>query len=743
MKKIREILLSGIKKKTALLVVMTLLLAVAIFSAVSGYQNRMLVGIVGQTRTEQQRALSQTSKETMHQVMERTLVESTALQAKIADNDFAEIVSDTYMLQTMAQSLIERKDQLQAAELNLPDPALDGTPCAMVLFEEGVDYTKSEYLAAASHMSSSMLALFCNSDKVASCYIGLADGTHLGVDDHSANRFDTTGELRPFPVRQRPWYRGAVENRGLYFTGIERDAFSNIPGVTCSAPVVVGRRLVGVVGIDILLESMSDFINASSDNGSYAFIVNNHGQVILAPEDTDLFEIKTSDKAPDLRESENQDLAQFVTKALVEPTELTILNIDDKEYYAAGAPMPTVGWTVISIVDKEATEQPERAMLAEYDRINDEASEKFREGTVKTKQSGRLVVSLLFLVSVCAALVAANRIVRPLEEMTDTIKDSGETGKLFEMKDNFRTNDEIEVLAEAFDDLSRKTKQYIEDITEITKEKERVNTELNMANQIQSSMLPHIFPAFPTRNEFDIYATMNPAKEVGGDFYDFFLIDEDHLAMVMADVSGKGVPGALFMMVSKAILKTNAMSVGSPEKILSMTNETICSNNKMQMFVTVWMGILEISTGKITAANAGHEYPALSQNGPFVLLRDKHGFVIGGMEGSKYTKYEIQLSPGDKLFLYTDGVPEATDAEGGRFGTDRMLRALNSEKDAGPEKILKNVSESVDAFVNGAEQFDDLTMLCLEYHGKGKDAPSGTDTGEIRDPEGAQEPLRP
>ena len=211
---------------------------------------------------------------------------------------------------------------------------------------------------------------------------------------------------------------------------------------------------------------------------------------------------------------------------------------------------------------------------------------------------------------------------------------------------------------------------------------------------------------------------MDPAKEVGGDFYDFFLIDHDHLAMVMADVSGKGIPAALFMMVSKTILKNNAMLGKSPAEILVSANETICSNNKMQMFVTVWMGILEISTGKITAANAGHEYPAIRRAGAgFELLKDKHGFVVGGMEGIRYKEYEIQLNPGDKLFLYTDGVPEATNAEQKLFGTDRMITALDTGADGSARDVLVNVRKSVDEFVQDAEQFDDLTMLCLDYKG--------------------------
>ena len=212
---------------------------------------------------------------------------------------------------------------------------------------------------------------------------------------------------------------------------------------------------------------------------------------------------------------------------------------------------------------------------------------------------------------------------------------------------------------------------------------------------------------------------MDPAKEVGGDFYDFFLIDEDHLCLVMADVSGKGIPAALFMMISKVILQSCAMLGRSAGEILMKMNEAICSNNKMEMFITVWIGILEISTGKMTAANAGHEYPVLMRAGEeFRIFKDKHGFVIGGMAGMNYKEYEIQLNPGDKLFVYTDGVPEATDGEKNMFGTERMLAALNRAKDGTPEETLKSVRQAVDGFVKDAEQFDDLTMLCMEYKGK-------------------------
>ena len=282
-----------------------------------------------------------------------------------------------------------------------------------------------------------------------------------------------------------------------------------------------------------------------------------------------------------------------------------------------------------------------------------------------------------------------------------------------------KSEGELRLLAENVKRMANGVSTYMTNLKEATSEKERISTELSLATKIQTAMLPHTFPPFPGRNEFDIYAVMVPAKEVGGDFYDFFLIDDDHLGLVMADVSGKGVPAALFMMVSKIILQSCAMLGRSPAEILTKTNEALCSNNQVDMFVTVWLGILEISTGKLTAANAGHEYPAIRQNGgEFVLYKEKHGFAVGGMEGSRYTEYELQLKPGDKLFLYTDGVPEATDKEDKMFGNERMLSALNNKAEADPKQLLMNVRTSVNAFVKDAEQFDDLTMMCLEYKGK-------------------------
>ncbi len=329
----------------------------------------------------------------------------------------------------------------------------------------------------------------------------------------------------------------------------------------------------------------------------------------------------------------------------------------------------------------------------------------------------RTFVVLAVLVILGQAVYLHKMLLSPVQTITNEASRFAEENvqAAVKLRETIKNTDEIGDLAGAIDRMEEQVQDYVDNLTKITAEKERISTEMTLATRIQEAMLPSTFPAFPDRTDFDIYASMDPAREVGGDFYDYFLIDGDHLCLEIADVSGKGVPAALFMMASKIILANNAMMNLSPAEIIGRTNAAICSNNREEMFVTVWLGILELSTGKLRAVNAGHEYPAVRKpDGRFELLKDRHGFVVGGFDDEVYEEYELTLEPGAKLFVYTDGVAEAMDRERNQFGTDRMLEALNKDPAASPEQLLKNVRASVDAFVKEAEQFDDLTMLCLE-----------------------------
>ena len=304
-----------------------------------------------------------------------------------------------------------------------------------------------------------------------------------------------------------------------------------------------------------------------------------------------------------------------------------------------------------------------------------------------------LVLLVVFIVAVgmIAAFSITGRIIDPLNTITRRVASLGVRNRQFKMEDVYRTGDEIEVLAESFAKQSALNMLYIDQIRHVTAEKERISAELDMASKIQASQLPRLFPAFPNRREFSLFASMTPAKEVGGDFYDFFMVGTDHIALVMADVSGKGVPAALLMMVARVLLKSSLQ------------------NGK---------GLLEISTGKGVASNAGHEHPVLRRaGGSYELVIYKHAMPVATIEGIRFQQHEFQLNPGDSIFVYTDGVAEATNGDSELYGTERMLGALNSEPDAQPEQVLTNVMNDITGFVDGAEQFDDITMLCFRYMG--------------------------
>ena len=336
-----------------------------------------------------------------------------------------------------------------------------------------------------------------------------------------------------------------------------------------------------------------------------------------------------------------------------------------------------------------------------------------------------LAVLLLMLTVGFIALfltIVRRKVIRPIDQLTQATcvfiqnnESELAAGTAAVNVPEIHTGDEVEQLADAFRKMEEDMISYIRSFAAITAEKERIGAELNVATQIQADMLPRIFPAFPERSEFDIYASMTPAKEVGGDFYDFFLVDDDHLAMVIADVSGKGVPAALFMVIAKTLLKNAAQTGLSPKAVLEKVNNQLCENNEAEMFVTVWLGVFEISTGRLIAANAGHEYPAIKRaDSRFELFKDKHGFVLAGMENARYREYELVLGEGDTLFVYTDGVAEATDTTNTLYGTDRMLNALNNSQNAAPEGLLRDVKQDINHFVGDAPQFDDITMLAIQ-----------------------------
>lgn len=316
------------------------------------------------------------------------------------------------------------------------------------------------------------------------------------------------------------------------------------------------------------------------------------------------------------------------------------------------------------------------------------------------------------------------RIVVPIRQLEDAalnMVDHLEDGITPEIV--IKKNDEIKHLADSFSTMYHEIGEYISKLETVTAEKERIGAELDVAAKIQSSMLPCIFPAFPNRDEFDIYATMNPAKEVGGDFYDFFMVDNDHLAFVVADVSGKGVPAALFMVIGKTLIKDHTGLHGDLGEVFSEVNNILCKSNSEEMFITAFEGVLNLKTGELRYVNAGHETPFICRkNGAYEPFKVKAGFVLAGMEGIRYKSGSVQLYPGDKIFEYSDGVPEAMNIKNEQYGMDRLHKVLAQNSDKTPEGLLPLVKADMDTFVGGAEQFDDITMLCIEFKGEDKRA---------------------
>ena len=721
MKRINKHHFRGIRNKLFLLIMITMLLLAAVFFGVTEYRNYRLSQLTSEASRKQQVSIALNTNAIMTEVIQNNLNRITGLEASVTDEIFQGAKSRVTLLSQFATRMFANPDSYSPKPWAPPDPAMEGQLSAQVILADNVDPSDPKLQATvgfAANLNNLMLSI-CRTFESDNIYVGLPEGAFLSVSENASTWYLEDGSLMSYDARTRFWYKQAVEAKGLIFTDVETDANTGELSLVCATPVYgPDGELRAVVGTDLFLSTMLASIQQSGSDGSYLLIINKNGHIIASSLEDSELQTTASENAKDLRQSGNQELAKFIRNAMDGQTDVLPVTLDSGVYYMTGAPAETVGWTVISAYSMDMAVRPARLLESSYSEIEAEATAGYRSSMARSRTIIIAGFIVLFVILSSIALMQGGKIVKPLNTMKKRISDMGEENLVFNMEDTYRTGDEIEILADSFSRLSKKTVDYVEQVRTVTAEKERISSELQMAAAIQSSMLPHIFPSFPDRKEFDLYANMNPAKEVGGDFYDFFLIDDDHLCMVIADVSGKGVPGALFMMISKVILQNCAFLSDSAEEILAQANSAICANNQADMVVTVWIGILEISTGKLTAANAGHEFPVLKRaGGKYELYKDQHGFVIGGMPGMKYRQYELQLHPGDRLFVYTDGVPEATDADSQLFGTDRMLSALNEKDAADPKEVVQVVHEAVDRFVKDAEQFDDMTMLCLDYNG--------------------------
>ncbi|MCR4736415.1 MAG: SpoIIE family protein phosphatase [Treponema sp.] len=325
-------------------------------------------------------------------------------------------------------------------------------------------------------------------------------------------------------------------------------------------------------------------------------------------------------------------------------------------------------------------------------------------------------ISFAVIFLVFYTIILYFRIIRPILFITDETSHFAEhQGELTGILKKINNKDEIGTLAKSVEKMSSDMNKYIRDLTYTTAEKERLSTELNVATQIQADMLPKVFPPFKNHPEIELFASMEPAKEVGGDFYDFYMVDDDHFAVVVGDVSGKGVPAALFMVITKTLLKDTAMHSTNPAQIFTSVNSVLCEGNDFGLFVTCWMGIITLSTGELNFANAGHLPPIIFHNKELKYLKTKANLMLAGMEGIKYTNHTINLDAGDRIFLYTDGITEAMNSEMQLYGEERLINIMKSVENLSSRQILSIVKDDINAFVKSAQQFDDITMLEMSF----------------------------
>jgi sigma-B regulation protein RsbU (phosphoserine phosphatase) len=498
-----------------------------------------------------------------------------------------------------------------------------------------------------------------------------------------------------YPYPYWDWYQiprelGKLEWSEPYFD----EGAGNILISTCSLPFYKEsngtKQLQGIVGSDISLEALTELISSVKIlKTGYAALLTRNGVILAHPMkdaimNETFFSIAEARNDPYLRE-----LGRIMIRGESGFVHYqSLVGFTSWMYYA---PIPSTGWTLAVVF-------PEAELL-----------ENVRKLSMTMAAMGFGGILLLTL----AVIGIARAIIRPLQMLT-AATDQIASGNFDVALPTVRSNDEVGILTRDFQAMQASLKEYIKNLTETTAAKERIQSELKVATNIQASLLPRIFPPFPDHPEFDIYASMVPAKEVGGDFYDFFFIDEKNLCFLIADVSDKGVPAALYMMVAKTLLKTEGQRLGEPDKMLNSVNRILASDNETCMFTTVFCAILDITTGDVRFANAGHNPPLIIDSAGVRYLSLKPGLMLGAMAETVYATERFTLEKEGILFLYTDGVTEAKSPEDELYGEERLLKALQAAPQEGLANLIHYISSEVAHHASGAPQSDDITMLAIK-----------------------------
>ena len=666
-----------IRRRVVLIVLLVSLVAMTLASGVS------IVSML---------SIRNTSREALQQQLEINLSNTIADKAALADAQFGKYREYINGFATQIHDMYVHPENYASREVKPPKASNKGVLAMQRYLRDSTVTTESvrEEINLLGNLEDEWYAAVSQNEKViTTVYLGTESGLHVAYDTASDLGVEEGSTESHFDYSPKEWYALAKETGEGDFTDIYPDSYRRGLMVSVYAPFLDAKnQFAGSVSMDMLIEDIyQQIVSMDLGEGGSVYLVDEKGYTLDPNRKNQLVEINYLINDQTVVEAMRNGKSGF--------------GVSDDGIYYVYAPVESTGWMLCIGI-------PESTVMSSVEAMD------------RNIRTAILLFTGVFLVLLAAVVLVSLRFSKTLTDPLIALGKDAHTisGGNLDYRAKVQRNDEIGDLAVSFNDMAGSLKQYIADLTRVTAEKERIGAELNVATKIQADMLPRIFPAFPDRTEIDIFAAMDPAKEVGGDFYDFFLVDDDHLCMVMADVSGKGVPAALFMVIAKTLIKNQAQLGKSPAEILYNVNNQLCDGNEMEMFVTVWLAILDMSTGKGVAANAGHEHPALCRkNGKYELVEYRHSPAVAVMEEMRFKEHEFTLYPGDHLFVYTDGVPEATNAEKELFGSERMLTALNRQPDANPRKVLKHVRQAVDDFVQDAEQFDDLTMLCLEYNG--------------------------
>ncbi len=714
----------NLKKKIYLSAVMLTLLVAAAISTVILIRVGSLRGFVLETDRQFGETVSDISEDTIEKQIQERMLQVTDGNAKLADQSFAKLESNVQLVAELVTQLYNHEEAYGMRQVARPDADNEGKLAVQLLYSEKIgDPESNDFLNEVGLLGNAQDTLkYINQsmEEMASNYIATESGIMIQADYISASKFDEAGQIAYYEADTRPWYVGAKAVQKPFFTSITRDAHGRGDGIMCGVPFYRGEEFMGVAGAGMYLTNIRDMVMSTKIGESgEACILDKNGQVVYSSMTSGLL-VADAEETRDIRQLTNGELQSLWEQAAAGKSGIGKATMDDVVYYIAYAPMETVGWSFITLIREEEVSKPTHDMLQAITQLTDEAMTKTNRHIQNMVYMILGITLMLCIVVWIVSYRMADRIVHPITVLQRKVE--AVDGDHLDFSWEMDSHDETQILAEAFGKMTREMKSYIKHITEITAEKEKIGAELSVATKIQEDMLPKVFPAFPDRPEFDVYATMDPAKEVGGDFYDFFQIDEDHMGFVIADVSSKGVPAALFMVISKTLIKNYASHDLDLSRVFESVNNQLCEGNDEGMFVTAWMAVLTISTGELEYVNAGHN-AMLWKHGAdtYDWIQIDPGFVLAGLPGIPYQSRRTVLQPGDRIFLYTDGVSEAQNEAQELYGEDRLLESVNRNGSLKLPEMLKAIRADVDAFVDGADQFDDITMLAFEYHDRSED----------------------